>query len=917
MTSADVINIKNFGAKGDGQIDDTIAIQNAINELASKNINRLYFPSGTYKITSAITIPEMEMKIIDGDDAMIVQYTDNVPILRPMHFSTEVDTWGIYIEGLLFKYNNPQTQSGAIGLMFDSDASNGSGFYQWTLHHCWFYNCYVGISPNPVNIAKGWQLAIWDLTLDDVTFQETKHRVLNLECGIGIPNIILRDFRVFNQNVVSDDICLNFTAAGVVIENADMEGWHNYLLASSGGSFITMQDFHIEHHSIDGDCDQVFVLSNVGNFIFKNAGVNFVINTTPGWTGKIFNAHGDGTNLILENMIYSESNSSNNPRPVWFGAANLSTVKISNLDTSIISAYLDSDDTRDKIINIDNNFVNGIKIKNQNIVYGTSAPTSGTWNKGDKVFNSSPLESSPFGWVCITSGTPGVWIEENSSKSKENNYYFNLNNSCLEHYRNCINPKIVGFGDSILAGAGTTNIWSCFIKKFSDILQIFKDSYYGTGYSSFSNTSGLTNWTVESHGTNQFRIISGANASDCDLTLAVTNPKTQLTIDIIYSMETDGGSFDILVNGNTVQTVSCNGKHSYHNSISIIVPANQSLKIHPHINEKVYLEGYVHRGANGLSDGVLVHQLGHPGDYLEAYSDDEIVASISALKPDLTIIEHIINSSEKGTPVLFKQKITTAIKEAKKTGDVLLLIPCRGKTSYNYDSYVTILKNLAEQYYCGFLNIDAFIGGYTNGQSLRLMSDDTHPNQYGHDIITRLLINFLISPLSDINYLIGHFADEGNYYSTEFNISKLLGNLRFSNSPIEFKKLQGYRGANLQIGNANIVDSNGNIIICLANYGDNTGAMMQLNDFTSNKFFQMYTAYGHSYIYPSKDLIFDTQATDKIIYYVTFNQRILCNNGCTIAPISSQNASPRTIFVDSVDDILKYKDISGVIHNLY
>lgn len=49
------INVKNFGARGDGVADDTIAIQNAIN-YATTNGRCIYLPSGTYLITSTIDI---------------------------------------------------------------------------------------------------------------------------------------------------------------------------------------------------------------------------------------------------------------------------------------------------------------------------------------------------------------------------------------------------------------------------------------------------------------------------------------------------------------------------------------------------------------------------------------------------------------------------------------------------------------------------------------------------------------------------------------------------------------------------------------------------------------------------------------------------------------------------------------------
>lgn len=48
----------------------------------------------------------------------------------------------------------------------------------------------------------------------------------------------------------------------------------------------------------------------------------------------------------------------------------------------------------------------------------TAAPTTGTYVQGDFVRNSNPTElgTTPnkyvlFGWVCVTSGTPGTWVQ--------------------------------------------------------------------------------------------------------------------------------------------------------------------------------------------------------------------------------------------------------------------------------------------------------------------------------------------------------------------------------------------------------------------------------------------------------------------------------------------------------------------------
>lgn len=46
------------------------------------------------------------------------------------------------------------------------------------------------------------------------------------------------------------------------------------------------------------------------------------------------------------------------------------------------------------------------------IQHGTAAPSSGTWEQGDRVLNSSPIVGQPKSWVCTVSGTPGTWVSE-------------------------------------------------------------------------------------------------------------------------------------------------------------------------------------------------------------------------------------------------------------------------------------------------------------------------------------------------------------------------------------------------------------------------------------------------------------------------------------------------------------------------
>jgi polygalacturonase len=49
-----VVNVRDYGAKGDGSTDDTEAVQRAFSDLRVGDT--LYFPAGTYLITSTLAV---------------------------------------------------------------------------------------------------------------------------------------------------------------------------------------------------------------------------------------------------------------------------------------------------------------------------------------------------------------------------------------------------------------------------------------------------------------------------------------------------------------------------------------------------------------------------------------------------------------------------------------------------------------------------------------------------------------------------------------------------------------------------------------------------------------------------------------------------------------------------------------------
>ena len=82
------VSVKDFGARGDDSTADLTAIQNAIDELyidTDKDDTRarrvLFFPAGTYKISSALKIPPYAHLVGEGPDKTIIKNSGNNAVM--------------------------------------------------------------------------------------------------------------------------------------------------------------------------------------------------------------------------------------------------------------------------------------------------------------------------------------------------------------------------------------------------------------------------------------------------------------------------------------------------------------------------------------------------------------------------------------------------------------------------------------------------------------------------------------------------------------------------------------------------------------------------------------------------------------------------------------------------------------------
>ena len=318
---ADIVSIKDFGAKGDGTTDDTSAIQDALDYAETLNC-ALFVPAGTYICSSAITYSGSNnfSFTIYGEGSYISQlvFTGATDGLVVTFADWRDGIFEIRNLGLFANYNGSTT---ALKVSCTTYTSSG------TAKGPTIDNVYVAHRPFSDAATNHWTNGMY--------FKNIPHPCINncwiqgssdaTPLGIGIQF----DDQVITPIVTNSHIYL--WSKGIFVDGTDTEGVHIsdcQIIANYDGVYVdcsgTEPAFTIANSSLDNDHYNLYLKDRLRNII---AGCDFYrqANDTSGFVDIYLNA-ADNTSIYGNSFIRAGGGS--NPATAIYTTGTIDTLNV-------------------------------------------------------------------------------------------------------------------------------------------------------------------------------------------------------------------------------------------------------------------------------------------------------------------------------------------------------------------------------------------------------------------------------------------------------------------------------------------------------------------------------------------------------------------------------------------------------------
>ncbi|UXH43179.1 glycoside hydrolase family 55 protein [Rossellomorea vietnamensis] len=213
----EVYSVKKFGAVGDGKNDDTEAIQRTIDSIDNSKGGLVYFPTGTYIISSTLLISEKSKVQISGEGFSSViraKGTNDKPISFPLITVSNQGSAKFIASDLLFQ-------------IIESDSDNASGILtkgsltDVTIQNCWFTQTNMAVrgefvtlnfSRNTIELNKSGGLVVEGDTFRKVIIADN-HFFANNKAHIKLNNTNINEKSMNNITIIGNQFDQGLSSA--------------------------------------------------------------------------------------------------------------------------------------------------------------------------------------------------------------------------------------------------------------------------------------------------------------------------------------------------------------------------------------------------------------------------------------------------------------------------------------------------------------------------------------------------------------------------------------------------------------------------------------------------------------------------------------------------------------------------------
>lgn len=423
------VNVKTYGAVGDGVADDLVAFNNAVAALPTLTINgvtgkmgTIFVPNGTYKLSNEWAVDA---------EAVHVELAPGAHI-----FTTAATTHGATIwfvrDTTLGVAVTPQNswasiRGGTVSNSGSGTLDNAIGFTRTK-----FAVCEQVRIPLADRKAISAQAGVDHVRFLNNTIGTTKMGGITVESNIGDVHIVGNAIASAGAGMLDQD-----QAAGILVSATVTDAWVARNAIGACGSFgirsTSTTRLRIEDNTLPNcPSNGISVTSAVGVEVVRNRIISgkfgIAISTSSGVIlvdGNEITAGGTLANtydamyfdtctsrpVIRSNVVLGT-----NHRYAEYGATMASYPVVStgnqlkaggtgvyggSLALALVSDLVDG-----YPMFAGYGPVAGVAL---HVMQGTAAPTTGTWLRGDIVWNTAPAAGGTPGWVCTTAGTPGTW----------------------------------------------------------------------------------------------------------------------------------------------------------------------------------------------------------------------------------------------------------------------------------------------------------------------------------------------------------------------------------------------------------------------------------------------------------------------------------------------------------------------------